>query len=64
MQYIVRFESGQYLANCRLGSSYLTYGKTDSTANATRFYNFDSKLVLKRLAEKSEKAQREEAEED
>jgi hypothetical protein len=36
----------------------------DATADATRFYDFDSKLVLKRLAEKFEKAQREEAEED
>jgi hypothetical protein len=40
----------------------MTYDKTDSPANAMRFYDFDSKLVLKRLAEKFEKAQREEAE--
>jgi hypothetical protein len=38
----------------------MTYDKTDSIANTTRFYDFDSKLVLKRLAEKGEKARREE----
>jgi hypothetical protein len=40
----------------------MTYDKTDSPANATRFFDVGSKLVLKRLAEKFEKAQREEAE--
>ena len=42
----------------------MTYDKTDSPANATRFYDFDSKLVLKRPVEKFEKAQREEAQAD
>ena len=32
----------------------------EKTVDATRFYDFDSRLVLKRLAEKFEKAEREE----
>jgi hypothetical protein len=62
-QYIVRFESGQYVANCRIGSGYMTYDKTDSPENATRFFDFGSKLVVKWLGEKGEKAQREEVKE-
>ena len=51
-QYIVRLESRQYVANCRIESGYVTYDKTDSPANATRFFRFGSQLVLKWLAEK------------
>jgi hypothetical protein len=57
-------ESGQYVANCRIGSNYMTYEKTASPVDASRFYDFDSKLLLKRLAEKFEKAQRKEVEDD
>jgi hypothetical protein len=61
-QYLVRFATGQYVANCRIGSNYMTYDRTYSSANATRFYDFDSKLVIKRLAALGEQADREEAE--
>jgi hypothetical protein len=63
-QYIVRLESGQYVANYRIESGDMTYDTTDSPANATRFFDFGSKLVVKWLAEKGEKARREEVEGD
>src|SRR5256885_1138291 len=59
--YLVRFKTGQYVANCRIGSGYMTYDRTYSRENAHRFYKFDSELVLKRLAEKGEAAEREHA---
>lgn len=61
-QYIVRLSTGQYISNCRIGSNYMTYDRTDSPEAATRLYDFDSKLVIKRLKSEGLKAEREEVE--
>jgi len=60
-QYIVRLASGEYVSECRIVSSYLDFKRTSDRESATRFNDFDSQLVIKRLSQIGEKAEREEA---
>jgi hypothetical protein len=60
--FLIKFESGEYLTNCRITSSYLDYERTIHKAAADRLNELDSELVVKRLLNLGQKnACREEA---
>ena len=48
--FVIRFESGEYMTKCRLTTHYLDYERTLHKAAADRLNDFDSQLVVKRLA--------------
>jgi hypothetical protein len=54
--FLIKFESGEYLTNCRIRSNYLDYERTIHRAAADRLNDFDSKLVLKKLANLGQKS--------
>jgi hypothetical protein len=57
-------ESAEYVTKCRITSNYLNYERTLDKAAADRLNDFDSKLVLKKLANLGQKNAREEISED
>ena len=48
-KFVIRLESGEYLANIRMTSSFLDYERTLHRAAASEINDSDSQLVLKRL---------------
>ena len=63
--FVIKFQSGEYLTKLRLSSNYLDYERTTHKAAAERLNDFDSKLVIKKLANLGEKnASREEVSDD
>ena len=62
--FVIRFESREYMAKCRLTTHYLDYERTLHKAAADRLNDFDSQLVVKRLLKLGQKnASREEVRE-
>jgi hypothetical protein len=62
--FLIKFESGEYLTNCRITSNYLDFERTIHKAAADRLNDFDSQLVVKRLLKLGQKnASREEVRE-
>jgi hypothetical protein len=59
--FIVRFDSGEYACNVRIGTNYIRYDRTTDKTAASRLEPFDSQLFLKRLKSEGVKAEREEA---
>lgn len=53
--FLIKLESGEYLTNCRMTANYLDYERSIHKAAADRFNDFDSKLVLKKLANLGQK---------
>jgi hypothetical protein len=47
--FVIRLESGDYVTDCRIRSSYVDYKTTIHRASASELNDFDSQLVLKRL---------------
>ena len=54
-KFIIRLHDGNYLMNVRLTSNYLEYDRTRERSQAHHLNNFDSQLVLRRLADSGEK---------
>jgi hypothetical protein len=53
--FVIKLESGEYLTKCRMTSNYLDYERTIHKAAADRLNDFDSRLVLKKLANLGER---------
>jgi hypothetical protein len=63
--FIIKLVSGEYVTKCRMTTSYLNYERTLDRVAADRLNDFDSKLVLKKLATLGQKnASREEVAEE
>jgi hypothetical protein len=48
-KFVIRLESGEYLSNVRMMTSFLDYDRTLHLAAASEMTDSDSQLVLKRL---------------
>ena len=53
--FVIKFQSGECLTKLRMSSNHLDYERTIHKAAAERLNDFDSKLVLKKLANLGEK---------
>jgi hypothetical protein len=53
--FVIKLGTGEYVKNRRMTSHYLDYERTIHKNAADRLHDFDSQLVLKRLATLGEK---------
>ena len=53
--FVIKLESGEYGTSCRMTSNYLDFEHTIHKPAADRLNDFDSKLVLTRLAKLGQK---------
>jgi hypothetical protein len=47
--FVIKLDSGDYVAKCEVTSKYLNYERTADREAASRLNHFDSQLVLKKL---------------